>query len=307
MIEFSVVVPLYKCSETLKELCARLQTVFNKLEKTYEIILVNDGSPGNDWEVACSLSKENKNIKSINLSRNFGQHPAIFCGLENAKGEWIVVMDGDLQDVPEEIEKLYDKALDGFDIVFAQRMFRSDNFFKKISSLFFYKFLTFFTDQKHDHRIANFGIYKRNSILAVLKIKDYIRFFPTMIQWVGFKKISIPVNHSSRQEGKSSYTIFTLLNLAFNNIITFSNKPLRMMVKFGFITVFISFIMALFFIYKYFIGEIIVVGYASLIVSIWFLGGIVISMLGIVGIYVGNVFEKVKNRPIFLIEESINL
>ena len=142
-IEFSVVIPLYKCSGTLEELCDRLLLVFKKLNKEFEIILVNDASPENDWEIASKLSKTNKNIKSISLSRNFGQHPAIFCGLKYTSGNWIIVMDGDLQDQPEEIEKLYYKTKEGFDIVVAKRTIRNDSFFKKLSSRLFYTFLSY--------------------------------------------------------------------------------------------------------------------------------------------------------------------
>ena len=307
MIEFSVVVPLYKCSETLKELCARLQTVFNKLEKTYEIILVNDGSPGNDWEVACSLSKENKNIKSINLSRNFGQHPAIFCGLENAKGEWIVVMDGDLQDVPEEIEKLYLKALDGVDIILAARTEREDKFTKKLSSFLFYKTLNYFTGSQLSHAVGNFGLYNKKVIKSVLGLGDYIKFLPAAINWVGYKSDVVEVLHSKRKEGVSSYNLYSLLSLAFNNIVSFSNKPLKIVVKFGFILVGISLFMIFYNFYLKIVGEITVDGYSSIVISMWFLFGCMISIIGVVGVYLGKVFDQVKNRPTYIVQEKINI
>ena len=305
-IELSVVIPLYKCSGTLEELCDRLLLVFKKLNKEFEIILVNDASPENDWEIASKLSKTNKNIKSINLSRNFGQQTAIFCGLENAKGHWIVVMDGDLQDLPEEIEKLYEQTHSKFDIILARRHHRKDKFFKKLSSYLFYKMLTFLTDKKFDPAVGNFGLYHNNVINAVLSMGDQMKFFYLMISWVGFKTTKVDVIHSPRKVGKTSYNIRSLFHLAFTGIISFSNKPLRIVIKFGFILVFISFLMIAYYLYQYFQGKIIVLGYASTIVSLWFLTGCIISILGVIGTYLGSIFEKVKDRPTYIVKEVIN-
>ncbi len=306
-MKFSVVIPLYSCNRSLIELNERLQISLNNFTNDFEIIYVNDASPENDWEIIVELTGKYKFVKGINLSRNFGQHYAITAGLTYATGDWVVVMDGDLQDQPEEIINLFNKAQEGYDIVFAQRKIRKDGFFKKMSSRIFYSIFSYLTDTKQDRTIANFGIYKKDVIQSILSMKDSIRYFPTMSQWVGFNKTAIEVRHGQRSEGKSSYNFKRLLSLAFNNMIAFSNKPLKLMVKFGFLIVFISLLIALYYFISYLQGNIQVSGFASLIISIWFLSGMNILILGIVGIYVGKTFDKVKGRPFYIIEDKLNL
>ena len=305
-MSFSVVIPIYACSDSIEELAKRLKTTLEKISNEYEIIFVNDASPQNDWEIIKKLSEINKHIKGINLSRNFGQHYAITAGLEHAKGEWIIVMDGDLQDQPEEIIKLYNKANEDFDIVYARRYERKDNFFKKAGSILFYKILSYLTETKQESSIANFGIYKAKVIDAVLEMKDSNKYFPTMNQWVGYKSTIVNVAHSKRKKGKSAYSMKKLLVLAFNNMIAFSNKPLKLMIQFGFTIVFISLILAVYYMISYITGRITVLGFTSLILSIWFLAGIIILTLGILGVYIGRVFDEVKDRPNYLITEKVN-
>ena len=304
---YSVVVPVYGCDGSLQELSERIDKVFQQLSSRYELILVDDKSSPETWSVIKHLAQENKSIKGIELSRNFGQHYAITCGLQYSTGDWVVVMDCDLQDVPEEIPKLIEKAREGFDIVFASRKERQDGWFKKLGSKLFYKVLGYLTDTKQDHTIANFGLYHKKVIDAVLSMKDQIRYFPTMVQWVGFKKATLVVNHSEREEGKTSYTFKKLLTLAFNNIIAFSDKPLRITVKFGISISFLSFLVGLFYLIQYFRGEIFQLGFTSLILSIWFLAGTIIIILGIIGIYIGKTFEKAKDRPIHIVNNTINV
>lgn len=309
MIEnhISVVVPVYGCNENLKELSARLSATLTKISERYEIILVNDASFDDSWATIKTLSGRSNRVKGVNLSRNFGQHNAITAGLEISRGDWVVVMDCDLQDRPEEIHKLYCKAQDGFDIVFAQRVQRVDGFFKRLGSKLFYKLLAYLTETKQDSSIGNFGIYSRQAIDSLLAMHDRFRFFPTMIKWVGFASTAIPVEHSHRAEGRSSYSFKKLLNLALNTVLTFSDKPLRLVVKLGLAMVLFAFLFTLYNLFRYLSGQIVEPGWTSLIVSIWFLAGIIIFILGVVGMYVGKIFEGVKNRPLYFIREKINI
>ncbi len=302
----SVVIPVYLGEKILDLLHARLKKVLDQVAEHYEIILVDDRSPDNAWIKITELASKYLEVKGIRLSRNFGQHYAITAGLEESRGEWIVVMDCDLQDQPEEIKKLYQKAKGGYDIVFAQRKLRQDTFFKRISSKLFYGLFSYLTDTVQDSSIANFGIYHRKVISSVLKMKDHIRYFPTMSQWVGFQSVKLEVEHAPRFEGDSSYNLKKLLNLAFNNIIAFSDKPLRLAVQLGALVSFISFWIGVFYIVKFFRGEVEVLGFTSIVISIWFLSGIIIFILGIVGIYIGKIFEKVKDRPAYIIDEKVN-
>ncbi|HMB63279.1 MAG TPA: glycosyltransferase family 2 protein, partial [Eudoraea sp.] len=246
-------------------------------------------------------------VKGIRLSRNFGQHYAITAGLEKAKGEWIVVMDCDLQDRPEEIPALFEKAQEGYDIVYARRLVRKDGLLKKMASKIFYRLFGYLTDSKQDPSIANFGIYHREVIRSILKMKDHVRYFPTMVQWVGFRSAKLNVDHSRREDGKSSYTWRKLLTLALDNVIAFSDKPLKLTIRLGFVISMISLCIGVFYLYRYLAGEIIVLGFTSLVISIWFLSGLIIFILGILGIYLGKTFDRVKDRPTFIIHEKLNL
>lgn len=300
----SIVSPVYKAEQLLPELATRIKSAVSPISKYFEIILVEDNGPDNSWEVIQKLSKEDPRVKGYKLSRNYGQHYAITCGLDQATGDWIVVMDCDLQDQPEEIKKLYDKALEGFDVVLARREERKDNFFKKLFSKLFYRILGYLTGSNMDESIANFGIYHKNVIKSIVQLRESIRYFPTMVKWVGFKQTSIKVEHAPRAQGKSSYNFKKLLNLAIDIILAFSDKPIRLTIKAGFLVSFFALLIGLIYLIKYLSGDIIVPGYASLIVSIWFLSGLIITILGVVGLYVGKTFEGVKNRPIYIISEN---
>ena len=303
--KISFVSPVYRAEKILEKLVSEIQNVMSGIQETYEIVLVDDRSPDNSWETMKDLSKKYAEVKSIRLSRNFGQHPTIMAGLSQAQGEWVVVMDCDLQDQPKEVTKLYNKALEGYDVVLAKRKQRQDSFFKKISSSIFSKIYGFFTDTKYDNEIANYGIYNKKVIDSILNISDYIKFFPLFVNFVGFNSTTIEVEHSKREDGNSTYSLAKLLSLAFNTIISFSNKPLKLFVKFGMIISVLSFLFGLYNIYLSLKGDIEILGYSSIIVSIWLLSGIIITTIGVTGIYVGKIFNQVKSRPVYIIDEIL--
>ena len=306
-MKLSIVSPVYFGETLIVELVKRIKENIKTITDNYEIILIEDGSPDNSWDIIQSICKKDNKIKGIKLSRNFGQHYAITAGLEVSLGELVIVMDCDLQDRPEEISKLVEKANLGFDIVFARRELRQDSFLKRQSSKLFYRLFSYLTDTKQDPAIANFGIYNQKVIRAVLSMQDHIRYFPTMLQWVGFSKTYINVEHDKRLEGRSSYTWKKLFALAFDNIISFSNKPLRLTIKLGFFMSLTSAIVGFYYLALFILDEIIVKGYTSLIISIWFLSGLLVFILGMIGLYIGKTFDRVKNRPVFIIENQINI
>ena len=304
-IEISIISPVYRAEKILDKLVYQIRNTLHEIGVTFEIILVDDRSPDNSWEVMRQLSIKFPEVKSIRLSRNFGQHPAIVAGLSIAKGEWIVVMDCDLQDQPKEIEKLYKKAIEGYDLVLARRENRRDGFIKKMYSKIFSKVFNYLADTDFNNEVANFGIYNRKVIASVLTIGDYIKAFPLFIYFTGYNATSVAVEHADRDSGKSSYSFSKGISLAFNAIISFSNKPLKIFVKFGMIISFLAFIGGLVNLIYYLEGSIKVSGYSSLIISIWLLSGIIITVIGVVGIYIGKVFEQTKNRPAYIIDEII--
>ncbi len=290
-----------------EELVRRISESVGSITQHYEIILVNDASPDNSWNVIRAECEKDSRVKGINLSRNFGQHYAITAGLSYAKGEWVVVMDCDLQDRPEEIPNLYKKALEGYDSVFAQRVNRSDSWLKRMSSKLFYKFFSYMTETRQDASVANFGIYNRKVVVSILAMGDKMRYFPTQVQWVGFRKYYMPVEHDSRMEGKSSYSLKKLFRLAFDTIVSFSDKPLRLTMNIGALITAVSFLIGLIYLIQYLCGHIAVMGYASLIISLWFICGILVFLIGVVGLYLGKTFNQAKGRPTFIVDDKINI
>jgi dolichol-phosphate mannosyltransferase len=215
-------------------------------------------------------------------------------------------MDCDLQDQPSEIPKLLAKAKAGFDVVLAQRVTRKDWWFKRVGSRVFYKVLGYLTETKQDPLVANFGVYSHQVVAAINKMSETIRYFPTMVRWVGFRSTSVSVEHAARPDGRTTYNFRKLLNLALDICLAYSDKPLRLVVKTGFVVSAIGFVFAAFTLVKAFRGEIEVLGYASLIVSLWALSGLIIVIVGVVGLYVGKTFEGVKRRPAFVVAEELN-
>lgn len=300
----SIVSPVYRAEKILPSLVEEIEAVMKKMQQDYEIILVDDRSPDHSWEIMKSLAESHYNLKVYRLSRNFGQHATIMAGLAKSKGDWIVVMDCDLQDQPKEIEKLYTKTLEGYDIVQASRVERKDGRLKKLSSKTFYKVFNYLAGIKINNEVANFGIYNRKVINNVLRVGDYIKFFPLFINWVGYRATTVAVEHKERDEGESSYTLGKLISLAFNVIVSFSDKPLKLFISFGAIISLSSFVGGLWVLIKTFLGQIKEPGYSSLILSIWFLFGVTFMCLGVIGIYLGKTFNQTKNRPVYIIDEE---
>ncbi|RAI85574.1 glycosyltransferase family 2 protein [Algoriphagus yeomjeoni] len=302
-MNLSIISPVYRAENILDLLVSRIKACIPVQE--YEIILVDDYSPDNSWNKIEELARQHPEIKGIKLSRNFGQHYAITAGLDAAKGEWIIVMDCDLQDRPEEIPNLYQEANKGFDVVLAKRENRQDGFFKKLSSKLFYRTLAWLTGSHQDESIANFGVYHRKVVNEIIGMRESIRYFPTMVKWVGFRQTAIPVIHAENGDRGSTYGLRKLFNLALDIMLAYSDKPIRLAVKLGFLVALTGFLFALYTLYRYLDGDIIVAGYASLIISIWMLTGFLLTTLGMVGLYIGKTFEGVKNRPIYIIEKEV--
>ncbi|GGB37778.1 glycosyltransferase [Virgibacillus dakarensis] len=300
----SVVIPVYGCRACLIELCNRIKKTIEAIPARLEIILVNDASPDHAWETIKQLSVNDDRIKGIDLARNFGQHHAITAGLDHTNGDWVVVMDCDLQDRPEEIATLYHKALEGYEVVFGNRTVRKDKWIKRKSSQLFYRIYDFFTGRNSDHTIANFSISSKKVVEGFRCMREQNRFFPLFIQWMGYKTGSVEVEHNARKEGKSSYNIKKLITLGTDAIISQSNKPLRLSIQFGFLISFVSFLYGVYLFARYFFLAKPVQGWTSVMVSIFFIGGLIFFNIGVLGLYIGKVFNETKGRPLYLIRET---
>lgn len=303
-VHISVVIPIYCCYECIESLYDRLGETLSKLTDKFEIIMVNDASPDDAWNNIKHLAYTDSRVKGISLSKNFGQHYAITAGLDYAKGDWVVVMDGDLQDQPEEILKLYKKAQEGYDVVFGKRKHRQDSIIRKLSSYLFYKVYDYFTESKIDSSVANFSIISAKVVFYIRQLKEKNRCYPIFVNWLGFKRANIEIEHCQRGAGKSSYTTYKLINLAINNIVSQSNKPLRLSIMFGFSISLISLLYAAWLMARYFLYFVPVDGWTSVMVSLYFIGGLFFFNMGFLGLYIGKIFDETKNRPLYVVKES---
>lgn len=305
-MDISVVIPVYGCRAALRELYERLTKSLNEITAEYEIILVNDNCPQNSWEVIEQICLEDRKVKGIQLSRNFGQMPAIFAGLDHSTGDWVVVMDCDLQDRPEEIINLYNKAQEGYDVVFARRKTRKDSFFKILVSKAFYKIFSFATDGNYDPALCNFSICRRAVIEQYCKMRELHRAYVIYIKWLGFKQAVIDVQHDERKEGKTSYNFRKRMNMALGILTSQSDKLLRLMIRIGFVITVFAMLVLVYIIVNYFLHPDVPAGWSSTIASLFLMGGFIIMSLGIVGIYVGNIFMQTKGRPLYVTRKILN-
>ncbi|QFS45341.1 glycosyltransferase family 2 protein [Nostoc sphaeroides] len=306
MAIISVVIPVYKAENCLHELYTRLKSSLQIISEDFEIILVEDCGGDRSWEIILELADQDPRVKGIQFSRNFGQHYGITAGIDYCDGDWVVVMDCDLQDRPEEITRLYAKAQEGYDVVLAKRSNRQDTLLKKLASKLFYQVFNYLADLKYDAEVGNFRIISRKVVCNFRLMREQLRFFGGLVDWMGFPCASIKVQHDSRLEGKSTYTFKKLWKLATHTIIAYSDKPLRLSIKIGFMISLLAFLAGTYLIIKAILFGTPVIGWSSLIVSLYFLGGIIISILGIIGIYLGKTFDETKKRPLYLIKNSTN-
>lgn len=300
----SVVVPVYKAENCLDELYRRLAQALEPISPNFEIVLVEDCGGDRSWEVIERLAGQDARVRGIQFSRNFGQHYGITAGLDHCHGDWVVVMDCDLQDRPEEIPRLYAKAQEGYDVVLARRGARRDPLLKRAASWLFYKMFSYLADIDYDAQTGNFRILSRKVAKNLCAMREQLRFFGGMVQWMGFPTTSIEVEHAERHEGKSTYTFGKLWKLAAETIIAYSDKPLRMAVRFGFLMALLAFCYGLYILALSTFYEVPIMGWSSLIVSLYFIGGIIISILGIIGIYLGKTFDESKKRPLYIVRRA---
>src|SRR3990167_3103414 len=300
----SVVIPVYGSDTALSELYRRLQATLEGIGLTFEVIFVNDASPDNGWKVIRELAAKDKRVRGLNLSRNFGQYPAITAGLSARRGEWVVVMDCDLQDQPEEIGEMYRKAQEGFFVVVGSRQKRHDSRVRSFVSSAFYATLGYRTGTVQDRTVANFGIYHRRVIEAILSLQDHMRYFSVMVRWVGFRTATVPVEHAKRQGGKSGYSLRKLFSLATDIILAYSERPRRLIIKIGLIVLGCASAYLLFVIARGLFAEP-ATQFEILIGSLWLIFGLLSTMLGVVALYLGKTFDETKKRPIYIVQEEV--
>lgn len=305
-MDISVVVPVYGCREALPELYRRLSDTLCSLVDEYEIIFVNDACPQNSWQEIERICKKDSRVVGIEMARNFGQIKAITAGLDRSVGDWVVVMDCDLQDRPEEIANLYRKVQEGYDVVFARRAERKDSFLKVLISNCFYKVYSFATDGNYDPALCNFSISKRMVVDSYCSMRELHRAFVMYIKWMGFRQGTIDVEHCDRFAGVSGYNLKKRIRMATEILTSQSDKMLKFIAETGIIISVLSFLAAIVIVFQYFALNI-QPGWTSMVAAIFLMGGLSISSIGVVGIYVGNIFMEVKERPLYIVRTELNV
>jgi glycosyltransferase involved in cell wall biosynthesis len=306
MPHLSIIIPVLNESSLIPELIKRVKFNAQIVTEDFEVILIDDGSEDKTWnEIKCYGSLDHR-IKGLKFSRNFGHHYAITSGLNFSKGEWAIVMDGDLQDRPEVIPELYKKAQEGYEVVFVSRVNRPEKFYYKLAQKIFYWLLNLFSGLEFNSKQANFSIIKRNVVEAFNQFPENSRFYVSTIKWLGFETAAIEADHGERFSGKPSYTLRKRFKLAIDIILAFSNKPLRVIIYLGiFLSIFSIFLVINFVTENRKVLNLVnTKEFSTIIVST--MGGVILMVLGVIGIYVGNIYTQVKQRPLYVVSEKMN-
>lgn len=301
----SIVSPLYRAEKSVELLCQEIFRVFASLNLNVEIILVDDGSPDNSWEKVIQLAKHDSRVKGVRLSRNYGQHYAITAGIDNAQGDWVGVVDCDLEDHPKYFKDLAEKMTEGYDLVFARRRNKKHSLFKRLSSRIFVLTFNLLTGLQHDSSIGTFSLMNRKVANAFREYRESLRTYTLLVKQLGFKQGYADIEHGLRAEGQSTYTLRKLLSLTLHTTLVYTEKPLQAVSVLGLFMSLAAFLYATYVVVSHFYFGNIQSGWSSLIASIYLTGGIITFSIGINGIYLGKCFRETLKRPLYHIQEKI--
>jgi dolichol-phosphate mannosyltransferase len=304
-VDLSVVIPTYGCASCLHTLHARLTETLEAMDVSYELVFVDDRATDGSWDVLSELASRDARVRAYRLSRNFGQHMAITSGIAQTVGRHIVVMDCDLQDPPEQIPPLYAKAHEGYDIVYARRMDRPGSALRRAAGRFYFKLLNAVAGTEIDRSYGTFSIISRKVADAYMQFSDRDRHYLFILYWLGFNQASLEFPYSERHSGRSSYGLRRLLVHALDGLVFQTTALLRWIAYAGFGLAGAGAVLALYFIVVHLTGSQ-PPGWGSLAVIVLLLSGFVIFCCGIVGLYVGKMYEQVKGRPMYVIDERID-
>jgi dolichol-phosphate mannosyltransferase len=308
-VDLSVVLPIYNEEKGISELYQRLTEVLSATGLSYQIIMVNDGSRDGSWRRIMEVGSSDRRVCGINLSRNFGHQIAITAGVELSRGAAVVVMDSDLQDPPELIPTLYAKHLEGFDVVYAQRRTREgETWFKETTAKVFYRLIRRMTTIEIPVDTGDFRLMSRRVVNDLMKLQEHSRFVRGLVTWVGYNQTPVLYDRNKRYGGETKYPLARMMRFALDGITGFSSQPLRLASHAGLVFAFASLsLMAALMLYKLGGGTAVIPGWTSLAVAVLFLGGVQLLAVGILGEYVGRIYEEVKRRPLYLVRDTLNL
>lgn len=303
--KISIIIPVFNEELNIGTLYVRTKDVFAKIDVNHELIFVNDNSRDASLQIIKELAIKDPSVKYIDFSRNFGHQVAVSAGLEYCSGEYVVIIDADLQDPPELIIDMYEKINKGFDVVYAKRRSRKDrSVVKKAAYKLFYKILAVISQIEIPLDTGDFRMMKKNVVDELLKMQESNKFLRGQIAWLGFNQTYVEYDRDVRAAGEPGYTYYKLFRLALDGIISFSNMPLRVATIMGFFVFLLSLIIILYTLYSYFYHEYTPQGWASLMISVLFIGGIQLLTIGIIGEYIGRIQTEVRKRPLFVVKET---
>lgn len=305
----SIVSPVYRAEEIVDHLVARIIEAVEPITTRFEIILVEDGSPDDSWARIAENAARDVRVKGVRLSRNFGQHYAITAGLFQARGEYVVVMDCDLQDDPKYIPTLLAEAQKGHDIVYTYKRKRRHSLFKNVMAYGFHRVFTWLSEHeavKSEHQVGAYSLLTRKVVDAYCAMQDYHRHYLMLLRWMGFSSTRVEIEHAPRFSGKSSYSLRRLIHHAFDGITSQSTRLLRLATWVGAFFCCAALLSAVALVFLYFVQGF-RAGWTSVIVLNLLLSGIVLMFLGVIGLYLGRTFEQVKGKPLYIVAELINV
>lgn len=304
MYEISIVIPVRDEEKNIEELTNRIFVTMKNIDKSFEIIFVTDINKDNTEEALEKLSKKYQNVKMLKLSNGFGQHVAIMAGLDHCLGNYIVIMDGDLQDYPEDISLLYNKIREGYEIVYAVKTKKNDSFFRNLASRMFNELMNNLSDIPLESNSSMFRIISKKTLSVVTQFREYEPSLSYIFSYINLHTAAVHVRSGIRQQGETKYNFLRLLNFSISSLLSFSSKPLRLISNFGFIVSLLSFLYFSIVLYQYFFWKIEILGWATIIVMITFIGGIQLLSIGIIGEYISRIYIQTKNRPLYVVEKK---
>ena len=302
---FSIIIPLYNEEKTIPELVTRLAAVTDGMNDPWELILVDDGSTDGSFTAMCALHRNDPRIKVVRLSRNFGHQIAISAALDLAQGDAVILMDGDLQDPPELLPQLIKLWKDGYHVVYTVKTSRKENWLKRLAFKSFYRILSAMSSIKIPMDAGNFSLMDRRVVEVLRTMPERNRYISGLRAWAGFQQTAVYYDRGPRFAGKPQMSLGRLFHLALDGIFSFSNAPLRAAIYFGMAAAMVSFAGGLYVVYEKLFTNLAILGWASTIVSILFVGGMILMTLGVIGEYISRIYEEVKKRPLYVIRDKI--
>ena len=302
---FSIIIPLYNEEKTIPELVTRLAAVTDGMSDSWELILVDDGSTDGSFTAMCALHRNDPRIKVVRLSRNFGHQIAISAALDLAQGDAVILMDGDLQDPPELLPQLIKLWKDGYHVVYTVKTSRKENWLKRLAFKSFYRILSAMSSIKIPMDAGNFSLMDRRVVEVLRTMPERNRYISGLRAWAGFQQTAVYYDRGPRYAGKPQMSLGRLFHLALDGIFSFSNAPLRAAIYFGMAAAMVSFAGGLYVVYEKLFTNLAILGWASTIVSILFVGGMILMTLGVIGEYISRIYEEVKKRPLYVIRDKI--